>query len=169
MPNATNMRSDADPAFRPGFRFAATDAVVLLVGAVGAAMAWRIEPAIGIAVLLPVAMFFVFCNVVRMVRTLELVWAFAHAVGCAWRIQCGWPAWPWIVGGSLGLAMVLVGLQLRRADYHGIAWQRVNPSLPAWWEERGSRPGRADQARQPDDVHAKDAVTKRKGGLSCRG
>lgn len=133
------MRSDADPDFRPGSRFAATDAVVLLVGAGAAAMAWRIEPALGIAVLLPVAMFFVFCNVVRMVRRLELVWAFAYAVGCVFRIQCGWPTWPWLVAGSLLLASVLVGLQLRRVDYHGIAWQRVNPSLPAWWAEHGTR------------------------------
>jgi hypothetical protein len=133
------MHSVPDPGFRPGFRFAATDAVVLLVAAAAAAMAWRIEPAIGIAVLMPVAMFFVFCNVVRMVRRLELVWAFAYAAACVGRIQWGWPAWPWIVGGSLGLAMILVGLQLRRVDYHGIAWQRVNPSLPAWWAEHVAR------------------------------
>lgn len=133
------MHSVPDPAFRPGFRFAATDAVVLLGGAAAAAMAWRIEPAIGVAVALPVAMFFAFCNVVRMVRALELVWAFAYAAGCVVRIQCGWPAWPWLVAGSLLLASVLVGLQLRRADYHGIAWQRFNPSLPAWWAEHVAR------------------------------
>lgn len=131
------MHADDRPAFRPGFRFAATDAAVLLVGAIGATMAFGIEPAIGTAVLLPVAMFFLFCNVVRMVRTLELVWAFAYAAGCVARIQCGGPGWPWIFGGSLGLAAALVGLQLRRTDYHGIGWRRVNPALPAWWAARG--------------------------------
>lgn len=133
------MRHDQQPAFRPGFRFAPTDAVVLIAGAVGAVLAARIEPAVGLAVLLPVAMFFVFCNVVRMVRRLELVWAFAYAAGCIARSQCGWPTWPWLVGGSLVLAMLLVGVQVRRADYHGVAWQRVNPSLPAWWAAHVAR------------------------------
>lgn len=134
------MRTDDQPAFRPGFRFAPTDGLVLLAGAVGAAMAWRIEPAIGIAVLLPVAMFFVFCNVVRMVRSLELVWAGAYAAGCVARIQFGGPPWPWVVGGCLLLAVALVGLQLRRADYHGVGWQRVNSQLPAWWAARTRSP-----------------------------
>lgn len=134
------MHSDAGPAFRPGFRFSPTDGLVLLAGAVGAAMAWRIEPAIGIAVLLPVAMFFVFCNVVRMVRRFELVWAGAYAAACVARIQFGGPPWLWVIGGSLLLAAVLVGLQLRRADYHGVGWRRVNPQLPAWWAERTRSP-----------------------------
>lgn len=133
------MRTDEPPAFRPGFRFAATDAAVLIAGAAGAVLAARIEFAFGIAVLLPVAMFFVFCNVARMVRKLELVWAFAYAAGCVARSQWGWPTWPWLVAGSLLLAAVLVGVQLRRADYHGVAWQRCNPSLPAWWAEHVGR------------------------------
>ena len=134
------MRSDADPDFRPGFRFAATDAVVLLVGAGAAAMAWRIEPALGIAVLLPVAMFFVFCNVVRMVRRLELVWAGAYVAGGLLRQGLGWPSWPWLVGGSVVLAAGLVVLQLRRPDYHGVGWRRCNPQLPAWWAARTTPP-----------------------------
>jgi len=133
------MRADEQPAFRPGFRMAPTDAAVLIAGAVGAVLAARIEPAFGLAVLLPVAMFFVFCNVVRMVRRLELVWAFAYAAGFVARSQWGWPTWPWLFGGSLALAVVLVGVQLRRADYHGIAWQRFNPSLPAWWADHVAR------------------------------
>ncbi len=133
------MPADARPAFRPGFRMAPTDAAVLIAGAVGAALAARVELAFGVALLLPVAMFFVFCNVVRMVRRLELVWAFAYAAGCVARSQWGWPTWPWLVVGSLVLALLLVGVQLRRADYHGVAWQRFNPSLPAWWAEHVAR------------------------------
>ncbi len=124
------------PEFRPGFRFTRSDALVLVAGAVGTAMAWRVDPWLGTAVLLPVAMFFVFCNVVRMVRRLELVWAAAYLAGCLARQGPGWPSWPWLVGGSVALAAGLVVLQLRRPDYHGVGWQRCNPQLPAWWAAR---------------------------------
>lgn len=123
-------------AFRPGFRFAPTDALVLLAGAAAAWFAWRIEPWLGIAVLLPVALFFVYCNIVRMARPLELVWALAYAAGCVVRVQLGVPGWPWLVSGSVGLAAGLVVVQLRRPDYHGIGWQRINPQLPQWWATR---------------------------------
>lgn len=130
------MRPDPCTEFRPGFRFAPSDAVVLLAGAVGTTLAWRVDPWLGIAVLLPVVMFFVFCNVVRMVRRLELVWAATYVAGCLARQGLGWPSWPWLVVGSVVLAAALVVMQLRRADYHGVGWRACNPQLPAWWAAR---------------------------------
>jgi hypothetical protein len=28
----------------------------------------------------------------------------------------------------------VVVLQMRKSSYHGIAWQRINPGLRAWWD-----------------------------------
>lgn len=112
--------------------------MVLVAGAVGTAMAWRVDPWLGTAVLLPVAMFFVFCNVVRMVRRLELVWAAAYVAAVLARQGIGWPSWSWLVAGSVVIAVGLVVLQLRRPDYHGVGWRHCNPQLPAWWAEHAA-------------------------------
>lgn len=137
---APTMPPDPRPAFRPGFRFAPSDGVVLVAGAVGVAMAWRVEPWFGVAVAVPVVMFFVFCNVVRMARRLELVWAAAYVAACLARQALGWPNWPWLVAGSVALGSGLVAMQLRRPDYHGVGWRRCNPQLPEWWASRSQTP-----------------------------
>ena len=83
--------------------------------------------------------FFLFCNVVRVSRVLELIWASSFTVLCiaALHLEVA-PLWAVFVV-SLLLTTVLVGLELRKPSYHGVAWRKLNPELESWFEERLSK------------------------------
>ncbi len=127
------------PTFAPGWRFSAFDGVVLALGlaAVGVfgSLYWPIGFVIGFSLL----HFFLFCNVVRMARSLELVWSAVFLGLCAATILTDWPGWTWTAAASLGVTAAVVAVELRKPSYHGIGWRVVNPLLPVWWETH-SRP-----------------------------
>ncbi|MET0311815.1 MAG: hypothetical protein ABW051_07165 [Burkholderiaceae bacterium] len=123
-------------AFQPGFRLSVTDVIVLMLGAGGAIAAARIDPWLGFAVAFPVAHFFLFCNVVRMSRPYELVWAAAFVSLAAAQLVLGVPSWPVVFLTCLAVTCVVVVLQARQPSYHGVFWQRLNPGLAQWWASR---------------------------------
>jgi hypothetical protein len=88
----------------------------------------------GFLVAFVVAHFFLFCNVVRMARPYELAWAAVFLPLASSTMLAGAPGWPVTTAASLAVTVAVVVLQMRRPSYHGVAWQRVNPGLPTWWE-----------------------------------
>lgn len=124
-----------DPAFSPGFRFSALDAVVLLIGAVATAGVASISGWIGAGIGFVVLHFFLFCNVLRMSRPLELVWAGVFATAAA-STAADVIAWPAAFGLALLTTVVVATIEIRRPDYHGVGWRKLNPQLPAWWQSR---------------------------------
>lgn len=127
------------PSFAPGFRLSVSDIVVLIVGASGAlalgVMVWWWGFVIGFAV----GHFFLFCNIVRMARPLELLWAGVFVALAVATITWGVPGWPLTAVLSLVVTAVVVWLQMRSPSYHGLGWQRINPGLPAWWEAQAGQ------------------------------
>jgi len=119
--------------FAPGFRLSLRDAIVLVAGSSAgialATMVWWWGFVIGFVV----AHFFLFCNVVRMARPLELAWAALFVALAAGTIALDFPGWPAAISISLAATVAVVALQLRKPSYHGLGWQRINPGLPAWW------------------------------------
>jgi hypothetical protein len=110
-----------------GFRISASDAVVLLLAGAAVASLWRVPTNPGIHVLAVVGHFFLFCNVIRLRRAYELVWAVAYVVATALAIAVGLVD-GWIpLAGVTPLTALLVGLELRSPRYHGVAWRRINP------------------------------------------
>jgi len=122
------------PEFRPGFRFSAFDALLLVVGLVGAALAWPKTWWPGLVIAFVVGHFFLFCNVFRISRGLELIWALNFIVLTRFTIVNGFPSWTATVSLSLAVTFAVIGIGLRKPSYHGIGWRRVNPKLPQWWE-----------------------------------
>ena len=127
-----------DPAFSPGFRCSAFDAAVLVLGGAAAVAVGAVHTWLGIAVGADVLHFFLFCNVVRMCRPLELVWAAGFTTLCG-LAAAEVVAWPWASAGSLVLTVVVVSVEVRRAAYHGVGWRTLNPGLPDRW--RAGRSG----------------------------
>lgn len=64
-----------ETSFRPGFRISATDIAFILIGAVAAAYAVQVEWWMGAAIAFVIGHFFLFCNVLRAARPLELAWS----------------------------------------------------------------------------------------------
>lgn len=129
-------------AFAPGFRLSVSDMLVLIVGTGGAlalgSMVWWWGFVVGFAV----GHFFLFCNVVRMARPLELLWAGVFVALAVATITLGVPAWPLTAASSLLVTALVVVLQLRSPSYHGLGWQRINPGLPVWWAAQSGQQAR---------------------------
>jgi hypothetical protein len=123
--------------FRPGWRCSTVDAVVLVIGAVSAGAALRVDHGLAIGIGLAVGHFFLFCNVFRIRRTSELIWAGAFVALVASTVITGRPGWSETAAMAIGLSACLILLEMRLPSYHGIGWRRINPGLEAWWLVNG--------------------------------
>lgn len=127
--------------FNPGFRVSTLDVFVLVVGGAFAANIGLAHFWFGASIAFAIGHFFLFCNIVRMRRAFELLWAAAF-VALAVGTSRGWWSWPTALGVSLTLTVALVAVELRKPSYHGAFWRQINPGLPVWWErQRDARAG----------------------------
>jgi len=124
------------PTFSPGFRFSVLDGVILLVGIVACVISIAFVPWMGFVVGFTLAHFFLFCNVFRLSRTLELVWAGVFVALCSMTILQNSEGWYWTAAISLLVTILVVVIEIRKPSYHGVAWEKLNPGLRAWWESR---------------------------------
>lgn len=81
--------------FNAGFRLSFTDIIVLIIGLSGAGFFYNINPLISAIVAFVLAHFFLFCNIIRISRIPELIWAaiFLILVGsslCFNKPECWW-------------------------------------------------------------------------------
>ena len=111
----------------PGMRFSFTDFVVLAVAALGAWRLFSLGHPLWWIVVAVVGHFFLFCNVFRVRRTLELWWAVVFVVNVSACFAFGkidwWPA----MGLQLPVTILVICLELRSSSYHGIGAQWINP------------------------------------------
>ncbi len=121
--------------FRPGFRFSVFDALILATGALGARLAWSRAGWLAFVIAFVVGHFFLFCNVFRIARDLELIWAAVFIVLTRFTVTTGQPSWTTTAALSLAATTVLVCIELRKPSYHGAGWTRINPNLRQWWDE----------------------------------
>src|SRR5215213_8330009 len=98
---------------RCGFRFSATDAVVTAVGAGGN---WLLREALQEMAPLPAIVlvhFFLFCNVFRIRRSYELIWAAAFVVNLlAWQVA-GAMSWPRVLAVQLPVTVLAIASEMR--------------------------------------------------------
>ena len=112
-----------------GFRFFATDAVV--IGACVAAIIplRQFENPLWWLLAIVVGHFFLFCNVIRMRREFELGWSawfFVNTGMCLWLEKLTTANF---LACQLPLTAILVITQLRSRRYHGIFARQLNPQL----------------------------------------
>lgn len=120
--------------FAPGFRLSIIDVLVLVVGTAAIIFLsmyiwwWGFVPAFVLA------HFFLFCNVMRMARPLELIWAVVFVGLAGATIATDSPGWLVTAVASLLVTVVVVIVEMRKPSYHGVGWQWINPGLTAWWQ-----------------------------------
>lgn len=135
--NKTNeSMPDLREHFSPGFRLSTFDVLVLIAGTICAVIFGLQTWWVGLVVGFVVAHFFLFCNVFRMSRPLELIWASIFTVLAGLTISTDNPGWGVTIAVSLCATFVLVVIEMRRPSYHGVGWKRINPRLPEWWDAK---------------------------------
>ena len=130
--------------FRPGFRISKLDVGVLIVGILMSALVGRSDEWLGLAVAFTVAHFFLFCNILRMSRPYELIWAVLFVLLAGSTVLQAVPLWTHTFSAMLICTLVFAVAELRKPSYHGAFWKFVNPNLPQWWAtniEHPSGPG----------------------------
>ncbi len=103
-----------------GLRFSATDAVVLALGAVAT---WWLHSRVGTyAWLIAVALghFFLFCNVFRIRRSYELIWAGIFAINFAAWLASGSFGWLGVLAVQAPVTIAVIVAEIRSDRYHGI-------------------------------------------------
>ena len=122
--------------FSPGFRLSVVDGFVLAGGMVGTVALSMFFWWWGFVLGFLLGHFFMFCNVVRMARPLELLWGgvFVALAGATMALER--PGWLVTILLSLVVTVIVVVVEMRKASYHGVCWKWINPGLPVWWEAR---------------------------------
>ena len=119
-----------------GFRFSLTDALAILAFLIAAGALWRSGNLLWWVLVIAAGHFFLFCNVFRIVRRRELLWAglFIANVG-AWS----WfdlLTWSHVLLCQLPITVGLVAVDMRSTGYHGVFARRLNPRLNDYLEGR---------------------------------
>lgn len=110
----------------PGFRFSATDGVVLVACAIATAVAWRVIGSLALLFTIVLVHFFLFCNVFRVRRRYELFWAGTFVVNVLGWSLFGQLEWWRVLMAQTPITLTLIGLEIASERYHGVGyrWKR---------------------------------------------
>lgn len=114
-----------------GIRFSWMDTGVLAATAVLAMATWHLPTNPSILLLTVVGHFLLFCNVVRLRRSFELVWALAYVAATFGAIALGVVDWTLPLLAVTPITIMLVVIEVRSMRYHGIGWRKINPGWAA--------------------------------------
>lgn len=125
--------------FKPGFRFSVLDTVILAVASCLAFFLHSYGLVYSILVGFIVLHFFLLCNIVRMSRIPELIWATFFI--CAFYLHLKLSAISLVraLVACMLLTFILVFLEFRKPSYHGVLWSRLNPKLSEWFSEKNEK------------------------------
>lgn len=112
-----------------GFRFFTTDGVVLALGGAAGALGWIYGGGIGLIPPFVVLHFFLFCNVFRVRRKPELVWAGTFLLNCAAWSVAGRFQVAWIFAIQFLVTIAIILAEIRSPYYHGVFSRRINPQI----------------------------------------
>lgn len=112
------------------------DLVVLVTGSAVVAIVLQESRFAATVIAIVTIHFFLFCNVFRIQRSLELVWAglFVGFVGLS--IATGIPPWVVTILIIAATTLTVIGIGIRKPSYHGVFWRMINPKLPDWWNQQ---------------------------------
>lgn len=119
--------------FQPGFRISKFDGIIIFAGIIGALALWTLAWWSGFLIAFVIAHFFLFCNVFRVARLLELAWSGIFIVLMYYTVAVDVLLWPVSIGCSVLATLAVITIEIRKPSYHGILWRRINPGLLEWW------------------------------------
>jgi hypothetical protein len=119
-----------------GFRFSLADALAILAFMSAAAVLWRLGNVLWWILVIAAGHFFLFCNVFRIVRRRELIWAGLFILNVGVWTALSLLTWPRVLLCQLPITISLVLSDMRSCGYHGVFANRLNPLLNDYLEDR---------------------------------
>lgn len=111
---------------------------MIIIAAVAGVAVWPTAGWISFIIAFVLTHFFLFCNVFRVSRPLELAWSGLFIALTYCTIRFGQPAWLVSIALSLLATVVAIALTMRRPSYHGVFWKSINPTLREWWAKQAA-------------------------------
>ncbi len=124
---------------KAGLSLSKVDILVLVSTAIAATASCFYSSVITFLVLFVVVHFFLFCNIIRMPRPSELIWAGVFLSLASVSLLKDFPSWPVTALISASLTAILVVIETRKPSYHGVLWQMINPGFPGWFTKNISK------------------------------
>jgi hypothetical protein len=119
-----------------GFRFSAIDAIALLLLGTTVLGLYRLDSKLWWLVATVGGHFFLFCNIFRVVRRRELIWATSFVLNVGLWLLLSRLEWFNVLACQLPVSVGVISWELKAARYHGILADRLNPTLRDYLEER---------------------------------
>ncbi len=101
---------------------------VAVIAAAAALTVWLRHEGIGLWWLLAMVLghFFLFCNIFRVRRSLELVWAAVFVINAGWRLLRGEIEWLPMLAWQAPVTLLVLVLEMRSPQYHGVGCGWIN-------------------------------------------
>lgn len=128
-----------DPKYKPrtwGFRFSLTDAIAIGVFLAAAVGFRHLGNSLWWLLVIAAAHFFLFCNVFRIVRRRELIWAALFIVNVGVWACFDHLTWGVVLLCQLPITVGVIVADMRAAGYHGVFANKLNPRLNEYLERR---------------------------------
>ncbi|SPE51674.1 conserved membrane hypothetical protein [Verrucomicrobia bacterium] len=119
-----------------GCRFSATDAVALSAFGAAGAVLYLPGSSLWWVVAIAAGHFFLFCNVFRLVRRRELIWAAVFVLNVTFWILLGRLDCSNVMACQLPVSTGVIAWEIKATRYHGIFADRLNPKLGDYIEGR---------------------------------
>ena len=121
--------------FKPGFRINLRDIIFIILGLILAYYCHYSFMDLTIIILSSICHFFMFCNVFRISRIPELIWASLFILLSYLTINTDLLKWTVSIPTAFLIAGILIFLETNKESYHGILWRKFNPNLQKWWNQ----------------------------------
>ena len=113
-----------------GVRLSHADIAVIVIGIAAGVLGFNFVGEIALFIPYVVAHFFLFCNVFRIRRSPEILWASIFLINCIAWFAAGFVNVYYICASQLLVTLYIILREIRQPCYHGIFAQRLNPKLP---------------------------------------
>lgn len=127
---------NSPPSRTAGFRFSCMDAIVLLLAVLLTIWLYRREHVLAWIVPMVVGHFFLFCNVFRVWRNREFLWAALFVLNVFYHALQGNLSWWPITGWQCVVTLLVILMEIRSPWYHGVGAKWLNPRLQDYLNHR---------------------------------
>jgi hypothetical protein len=109
-----------------GFQVSIPDIAVLIFCAIATAALWPMIGSFSLVFAVALGHFFLFCNVFRIDRKCELIWAATFVANVFAWTAWGTFRWTIVLAIQLPITVFLIALEMTRPRYHRIGAHRIN-------------------------------------------